>query len=104
MNLTYGLILIAAITSALPITLVKQYNSTNEMKWLFFAIISYLILILCYIRLLKTDSNIATLYPFIKIISIFVVLFIAVYYYGEKLEWKHIIGVLLGAIGIYLLS
>lgn len=99
----YGWFLIAAVASAIPITLVKKYNLTNDIKWLIFAFILYLILIFSYIQLLKNEENLSVLYPIIKIISIFIVLAVAMFYYGETLEWKHIIGILLGTISIYLL-
>ena len=104
MHIPYGWFLLAAVASAVPITLVKKYNVTNEMKWLLFAVIIYIILIFSYIQLLKVEGNVSSLYPMIKVGSIIVVLLIAVFYYGEQLDWKKMLGILLGAVGIYLLN
>ena len=100
----YGWFFVAAITSASTINLVKQYTVSNDMKWLVFAFVLYILLLYSYVQLLNEKENLSVLYPMTKIMSILIVIAIAVLYYNETLEWKNIVGVLLGIIGIFLLN
>ena len=103
MSIPYGWLLAAIIFSALPIAAVKQYNVTNDHKWLVFAILSQLLLILAYIQITK-NSDISIAYSLIKITSIILVVLISIFIFSEPLTAKHIVGVLLGMLAIYTLS
>jgi multidrug transporter EmrE-like cation transporter len=96
--------LLAAISAALPIPLIKKYTQGNPRHtWLVLALFSYIILIYSYIIILQ-DKNITIVYPIVKVISILVVLLFVIFAFGNKISWEVGVGILFGLLSIYLLS
>lgn len=95
--------LISAISAAIPIPLIKKYTETKNIIWIFLSILSYFVLILSYSVILD-DNNITILYPLLKVLSIFIVIFSGIIFFNNKLDMKSLIGILFGIISIYLLS
>ena len=95
--------LLAAIAAAIPLPLIKQYTLTKDFIWIILSIISYLILVYTYVKILEND-NMSVVYPILKIVSILIVVFSGVIIFGDKLDQRSIIGILLGIIAIYMLS
>lgn len=94
---------LCAIFSALPITMVKKYLHSNEYKWLLFAIFIYMLLIYGYCHILE-EQNISTVYPYLKIISIILVIIFGYVVYEEELNKKKCCGIALGLSSLYMLS
>ncbi len=94
--------LVAIIAAALPVAFIKKYNDSGNKIYLLAAIILYIVLITAYIRILKTHEM-ATIYPFLKILSIIIVVFTGVIWFGDQLHPKDIIGIILGLVALYLL-
>lgn len=101
--ITFLLLIIAAILAALPIILVKTYDSSNNIIWLLLALLSYAFLIFVYIKLLKA-YEISILYPLAKVISVIFIILIGIFFYGDKFNVKIFIGLFFSLIGLYLLS
>ena len=99
-----GLVLLSSITAAIPIHLIKLYVQTKNIKWIILSILCYIILIILYYFIIARGKNIIIIYPIIKILSIFFVIFIGFILFNTKLDMKSYIGILLGIISIYLLS
>ena len=97
-----ALFFVAAIMSAIPMPLLKSYNQTNNKMYIALTIISYILLTFVYIILL-TQYEMVEMYPFLKILSIIIVVTIGVLVYGEKLNTKNIIGIGFGILAIFLL-
>jgi len=104
MNL-YNIIwfLIAAISAALPIPLIKEYTLSNNFIWIILSIIIYCILVLSY-SIVLVDKNIIIVYPILKVLSAMIVVLSGVVFFNNKLDFESIIGILLGIITIYILS
>lgn len=96
-------IIIAAILSALPLILIKKYTLTDNYKWLLGAGIIFMVLIFTYINVIRSN-NVSHVGPLIKIIEIILFVIAGMVLFDEKLEWKHIIGLVLGCVSIVLLS
>lgn len=94
--------ILAAITAALPLPLLKSYNETKDNSFIMYAIISYLVLIAAYIYI-TSKYFIAIIYPILKVLSIMIVVFFGVVIYKEKLESYQIVGIVLGLISIMLM-
>lgn len=95
--------LVSAIAAAIPIPFLKQYTLTHNYQWVIFSIISYMVLILSYIQLLR-GRDIIVVYPFLKILSVLVVIITGILFFQDVPEILTIIGIILGIIAIYLLS
>jgi len=96
-------IIIASILSALPLILIKQYTLTEDYKWLLCAGIIFMVLIFTYINVIRSN-NVSHIGPLIKIIEIILFVMAGIALFNEKLEKKHIIGLVLGCVSIVLLS
>jgi len=99
----WGLIGIAAIASALPLPLLKSYITTKNNSYMLFAMLSNLIVIYTYFIMLQ-NQKMNIMYPFIKIISIVMVILIGTFFYDEELITKHKIGIVFGILALYLLA
>lgn len=95
--------IIAVLTSAIPIPLLKKYNETSDPKYIMISSILFLVLILAYVNLLR-NSNMIAVYPFVKISSIILVTITGVLIFSNKLTPKIAIGLVLGLISLYLLN
>jgi multidrug transporter EmrE-like cation transporter len=103
MQLSYIWLSIAVLTSALPIPMIKKYTIDNDIKWLILASVLFVVLVIAYANILKTN-NISTAYPLVKITSIIFVAVFGLVLFGEKLRTTEIIGIILGIGSIYLLT
>jgi multidrug transporter EmrE-like cation transporter len=99
----YILFLIAAIAAAIPPPLLKAYNETGKKYYVVFSVISYLVLIMSYILILR-DYEMSTIYPFLKILSILIVVGTGLFIFQEKLTGAKMVGIILGLVAMYLLT
>ena len=95
--------IIAVIASSVPIPLIKYYTETNNVNYIVGATLSYLLLIYALTIVLK-DGDITILYPLLKIIAILCVVFSGVILFKNTLDAKAIVGIMLAALSIYLLT
>jgi multidrug transporter EmrE-like cation transporter len=95
-------LIMAAIAAALPLPLIKKYNTSNNHIYLIGSAVSYMILILSYVIILRTN-NMITIYPFLKILSIVIVILFGWFVFHENFTTKNVIGIILGLIAMYLL-
>lgn len=95
--------LVAAISAALPIPLIKEYTLTKNCMWIILSIFIYCILVLSY-SIVLVDKNIIIVYPILKVLSAMIVVLSGVVFFNNKLDFESIIGILLGIITIYILS
>jgi multidrug transporter EmrE-like cation transporter len=87
----------------LTVIIIKQYEKSPN-NWLLLAtVLSEMVLIYSYIKLLKND-NIITLFGLVKFISILLVIAPGIIFFGSKLTIKQIIGIIFAIISIYLLN
>ena len=96
------LIILAAILSAGPPILVKRYVNTNSKSMLLLSLICSILLIIIYIKLLKTYGA-SKMYTIIKILSILIVAMIGCLFLQETLTTKNIIGIGFGILALILL-
>lgn len=95
--------IVAVLSSAIPLPLIKKYNMTGESYLIFMAIVLSMILIWAYIKILQ-DKNMCTQYSVIKISSILLVALSGIIFFKDNFNTKLTIGVALGIISIYFLS
>jgi multidrug transporter EmrE-like cation transporter len=98
----FFLIFLGVISTSMPIILIKKYIETKYFYFVYFAIISYLILIYVYSKLLL-NHNISIIYPLLKILSIILVIIIGVIFFKDTISIKKGFGILFGLISIFLL-
>lgn len=96
-------IIIAVLCSAIPLPLIKLYLDTNQYIYIVLATLLSIVLVYSYVQLLR-NSDMMLMYPFIKILSIVLVVIIGVLFFGGSLTLKNIIGIGLGIMALYLLS
>jgi hypothetical protein len=95
---------LVSTSPAIPIIVIKKYVHKPDYKLLISAIVASAIMIFSYIKILKdTDNNISLLYPFLKIITAIIVVSVGIIFYGEKITFWNICGIILGGISILLL-
>jgi multidrug transporter EmrE-like cation transporter len=95
--------LLAATAAAVPIPLIKQYTLTNDFIWVILSIISYFFLVFAYVMILSTQ-DIASVYPFLKVLSVLIVVASGLLFFNSTLDIATVAGILLGAASLYLLS
>lgn len=100
---TIIVLVLAAIIDAIPLPLLKEYTKTGNSLYLIATVILYLILIFTYIYLVKV-LDIAIFYPLVNVLSAVIVILFAVIFFKEKLTIKHVIGISLSIVAVYLLS
>jgi len=96
-------LIIAAITPAMPVSFMKYYIETKNIKWIIFSIMSYLLLIYAYYIILN-NKNIILIYTISKALSILVVVFSGYFLFNDKLDAKSITAILLLFASLYLLE
>ena len=94
-------IIIATIIALIPILLIKNYIITKNFNYLIFALIAYIILIICYINIFS--NNVISTYTILQILQILAMVIIGIILYKENINFTKIIGLILGIISIYLL-
>lgn len=109
MDNKYILFSAAAILSAIPPVVIKQYNNkkfTNPKSkyiYLLISIISSVLLIYVYIKIFE-KNDIGPYYALIKILSILLVSASGFLFYGDLITGKQAIGMVLGIVTIMLLA
>jgi multidrug transporter EmrE-like cation transporter len=96
-------LIIAAITPAIPVSFMKYYIETKNIRWIIFSIMSYLLLIYAYYIILN-NKNIIVIYTISKALSILVVVFSGYFLFNDKLDAKSITAILLLFASLYLLQ
>ena len=96
-------LIIAAITPAIPVSFMKYYIETKNIRWIIFSIMSYLLLIYAYYIILN-NKNIIVIYTISKALSILVVVFSGYFLFNDKLDAKSITAILLLFASLYLLK
>ena len=96
-------LIIAAITPAIPVSFMKYYIETKNIRWIIFSIMSYLLLIYAYYIILN-NKNIILIYTISKALSILVVVFSGYFLFNDKLDAKSITAILLLFASLYLLT
>ena len=95
-------ILLAAITGATNVVLVKQYIITQDICYIPILLLSGLITLYSYYNIF-TSRDISNGYPIVKILSILIVVFFGIIVYDEKISYKKLVGIILSIIAMYLL-
>ena len=95
--------IIASIAAALPIPLIKEYTITKHWYWIVSALFSYILLIYAY-SIVLSQRNIAVIYPFLKVLSVMLVVVAGIFMFRSNLNTKQWFGLLLGVSSIYLLT
>lgn len=99
----YITLLFAAIFSALPPLLVKEYLKEPSRKiFIYLAIISYTVVIAFYVKIFSAE-NATSNYSSIKYLSIILVVMFGFFYYSDELSTKQLFGIILGMVAIYLI-
>ena len=96
------LIIIATIIALIPIVFIKQYIITKKFNYLIFALLTYIILIICYIKIFSNKA-ISSTYIILQILQILTMVVIGILLYKEKINFNKIIGIFLGIISIKIL-
>jgi multidrug transporter EmrE-like cation transporter len=96
-------LIIAAITPAIPVSFMKYYIETKNIRWIIFYIMSYLLLIYAYYIILN-NKNIIVIYTISKALSILVVILSGYFLFNDKLDAKSIMAILLLFASLYLLQ
>lgn len=97
-TLVWLIILTIAIT--FPIIFVKKYVHTKNMCYIIIAIIIYVIAVIGYSVVLQ-KFPVYYMYP-VWFISMIIVLFSGVLFFGEKMKMINVVGVVLGLFSMYL--
>jgi len=105
MKLDYVIwIILAAITSAIPVAAAKQFSLKKELIWIIISLISSGLMICCYLQLFQSKSDIGSLYPLIKCFSIGFLVITGMLYFNETMTYRKALGLVLGSVAIYLLA
>jgi drug/metabolite transporter (DMT)-like permease len=96
-------IIIATIIALIPIVFIKQYIITKKFNYLIFALLTYIILIICYINIFSNKA-ISSTYIILQILQILTMVVIGILLYKEKINFNKIIGIFLGIMSIKILG
>ena len=95
--------ILACIIICLPITFIKKYVDTSELKYVFIALLFYCFVTFNYIKLLRY-KDISTVYTLLNIVSIVSIFLINVFLFKNKIDFFKITGITFAIISIYFLS
>jgi multidrug transporter EmrE-like cation transporter len=96
-------IFIASIFASSAVICLQMYTKEKNNMWLVLSLLSYCMLMYSYINLFL-NFNIVIVYPFVKIISILLVVLSSLLFFNSQLNIKIGFGILFGLISVYLLS
>lgn len=96
-------IIIATIIALLPLFLIKQYIKSKNNTFLIFSLLSYIILMYCYIKIFS-KNDISSAYTIIQVLQILLVIMFGIFAFKETVTYKKIIGIIAGIISIYCLA
>lgn len=94
--------IINTIAALVAVFLIKQYTVNNNYGYLVFAMISYLVLMISYINMLKY-SEVSSVYPFLQVLQVLVVILLGIIFLKEMITFNKVIGILLGFASMYFL-
>ena len=100
--MNWTIILLASILSPLAISCIKQYNATTYSCWLLLAVVMY-IGITCFYSYALKNNNTSTIYSYINLLNITIVTLVSIFYFGEKITPKQVLGLVVAVFAIYLL-
>ena len=90
------------IAATLAVFLVKQYTSTGSYKYLILAIISYAMVMIAYINMLRY-SDVIAIYSFMQIFELLAVVLVGIILFNETINPSKILGILFGLGSMYFL-
>ena len=96
------IVLIATIVALLPVYFIKMYIKNSNNIYIFLSLLSYIILMICYIKIFTT-MDIASSYTILQILQIILVILIGYIIFNEKINLNKLIGIILGIVSIILL-
>ena len=96
-------LIIAAITPAIPVSFMKYYIETKNIRWVIFSMLSYLLLIYAYYNILN-NKNIIVVYTITKALSILIVVLSGYFLFNDKIDVKSMTAILLLLTSLYLLE
>ena len=96
-------IIINTISAIAAVFLIKGYISTNNYGYLVLAMISYVVLMVSYINMLKY-SEVSSIYSFMQIVQLLVAVLISIVFLKETINSNKVIGIILGLLSMYYLS
>lgn len=102
MNIVFWVIL-AILASTTQVTCVNMFTKKKDICWIMIALLASCTLIFSYIQLLS-QTNLESIYPFIKILSIVLVVLASICLFDAKPNTTMIVGLVFGFVSIYLLS
>jgi multidrug transporter EmrE-like cation transporter len=102
--ISLGWIILAAITSAIPVAAVKQFLIKKELMWIIISAISFCVVIYSYVNLLNNKHEISAIYPLIKCFSIAIIVGFGLLIFNEEFTFKKGLGLAFGITSICLLS
>ena len=103
MNILYLYTLVAVIASTLPVIFMKMYNIKKNNYLIIYSIISFIICIFAYYKILVKETDMSKIEPIIKITTLLLVSVIGIFLYDEKITPHKIIGLSLAIASIYFL-
>lgn len=98
-----GWVIVISLLSAATTCVLHYYTSQDNVWWLILALLGSILLIFCYIPIMKQDNS-GILYTITKIISISLIMLVASVVWAEPISTRQWVGLLLAIISVILLS
>ena len=95
--------LFGALTTAIPVTLIKIYTESKQIFLLFLSVLSYILALISSINVFE-KGDIITCYIIMKILSDILVISSGILFFSEKVSIKKGFGILLALLSVYLIS
>ena len=96
-------IFIATIISILPIFFIREYNKTNNFYYILLSLLCYIVLTICYIKLL-TNEHTGMIYTLLQVLQIILVVIFSKLIFHESLDTFKIIAVFFAILSIYFME
>ena len=103
MHVNYIWFIVAAVASVVPATLIKKYSVDKSYIWIVLSILTYLLLIYAYTKILD-HRNVSSVYSFLKGISILLVVLFGFVFFGEIPNLGTVLGMIFAIISVYLIG
>lgn len=95
--------IIASIIAIIPIFLIKQYIKYNKFYYLFYSLLSYILLIYIYINIF-TLAEVSSSYVILQLMQILIVILISLLLFDEHLTLTKVLGLIFAILSILLLN